>query len=148
MSTSTTSRPAVLGPGEGTPVASFHESVTVLGATSAVSVHEAVIRPGEEPPMHVHANEDEIIYVLEGHMTFYTEDGAHPGPAGACAVLPRGIPHTFGVDSDRARALVVCSPAGFEGMFAELPAPVDMERAPAVFARYGLTMVGPNPRYA
>ena len=35
------------------------------------SVVEVVMRRGEEPPLHVHANEDELYYVLEGDLTFY-----------------------------------------------------------------------------
>ena len=35
------------------------------------SVVEVVMRRGEEPPLHVHAYEDELYYVLDGDLTFF-----------------------------------------------------------------------------
>ena len=52
----------------------------------------------------------------------FVGDGEHDAPAGACALLPRGVPHTFAVESGSARMLVVCTPGGFEGMFDAVPA--------------------------
>jgi quercetin dioxygenase-like cupin family protein len=109
------------------------------------SVLEVSTRPGEEPPMHVHDREDETFYVLEGGLTLFVGDARHDAPAGACALLPRGVPHTFAVEGESVRMLVVCTPGGFEGMFDAVPAPVDMAIAQAAFARFGITVTGPNP---
>ncbi|WP_217920867.1 cupin domain-containing protein [Miltoncostaea oceani] len=140
-----TATPAVVtAPGAGSAVQSFH-AVRVLIATEGLSLFEAVAHPGEEPPMHIHDREDETFHVLEGHLTVHCGGEAHDAPAGTSALLPRGVPHTFTVRSPVARMLVACTPGGFEGMFSELPAPVDMDRAPAVFAAYGIRVTGPNP---
>lgn len=126
---------------------SFHRA-EILAEAPSVSVFETVAHPGEEPPMHVHVHEDEIFYVLEGRMTVWVDGAEHQVGAGACAVLPAGLPHTFAVDGESARTLVICAPGGFHGMFAEIPAPVDMAVAQEAFERYDITVTGPNPRHA
>lgn len=141
------SRPAVCPPGGGTPVESFHPLRMMLRSPS-ISVSEGVVRPGQEPPMHVHEREDEVFHVLDGRLTIWVDGAEHAAGSGACAFLPRGLPHTFAVDSESVRMLVICTPGGFEGMFAEIPAPVDMAVAGAAFERYGISVTGPNPRHA
>jgi quercetin dioxygenase-like cupin family protein len=43
----------------------------------------------------VHANEDEVVYVLEGTLRFKLVDDLRPAPAGAFVYIPRGVPHTW-----------------------------------------------------
>lgn len=115
------------------------------GQLAAVELHQA---PGQEPPSHIHTNEDEIVYVLEGHLTFWIGDDEHRVVAGACVFLPRGIEHGYAVESEAARLLVVVAPAGSEGCFGEVEAtssPAGIERLIAVAARYGITLTGPAP---
>lgn len=85
---------------------------------------EAKAVPGGEPPLHVHAHEDELFYLLEGKLKVYRgeeELNLQPGDSG---FLPRHIPHTFKVMSSHARALVYITPGGFEDYFRELGEPV------------------------
>src|SRR6478735_9913591 len=56
---------------------------------------ENVIPPGEGPPLHRHANEDETWQVLEGELRFRLDDDIRPAPAGTFVFVPRGIPHCF-----------------------------------------------------
>ena len=96
-------------------------------------------------PPHVHRNEDEYSYVLEGEIG--VEIGTETfrlGP-GDFIIKPRGIMHAFwNPGTVHARLLEIISPAGFEHYFEELDAcfppdgPPDMERVSAVAARYGL----------
>jgi quercetin dioxygenase-like cupin family protein len=109
-------------------------------------VVEVDIKPGEEPPMHVHSREDEWFYVLEGDATFHIGTQTYPAPTGTFVSMPREIPHTFTVESDSARFLMLNAPGGFERMF-EL-APNTIEEAMAAFERYGIQAVGPHPRDA
>ena len=51
--------------------------------------------PGEEPPFHVHQNEDEWFYLLDGKVTFHVGGENYPSAAGAFVSFPRRIPHTF-----------------------------------------------------
>ena len=90
------------------------------GAETAeqLSAVEATIRKGAEPPPHLHTREDEAFYILDGHFTFTVGDRTIDGPPGTFVWLPRGLPHTFEVDADGARALILALPGGhLESMF-------------------------------
>lgn len=122
---------------------------------------EVLEHQGAEVPLHVHHNEDEAFYVLEGEMTFYVgEETIKAGP-GSFLFGPRDIPHTYTVDSGPARLLFLLTPAGFEGLIREtgeparaltLPPPpeappdeAEMEELMAIAGRYGNEIVGPPP---
>jgi len=136
----------VLGPGGGTEMSWFEDVVTLKASTSAVGVFEAAIRPGAEPPLHVHNREDEWLYVLDGQATVHAGGDSQTALAGAFAFLPRGVPHTFTVESPIARLLFVNAPGGFERMFER--GPTTPEEAVAALAEYGVEVVGPHPREA
>lgn len=74
-----------------------------------------------DTPLHVHKNEDELWYVLEGeHVIRVGDDEFHVGP-GEIVFGPRGVPHAqTRVVPRTGRYLVICSPAGFDGFFREL----------------------------
>jgi mannose-6-phosphate isomerase-like protein (cupin superfamily) len=124
--------------------------VTVLIRASAETTRGAFtvfeeVPPMVDTPLHVHANEDEMFYVLEGeHIVRCGDDEFRLGPGGV-VFLPRGIPHSQRrVVPGQGRLLVLTSPAGFEGFFREL---AEAERAgtlgPDAYAaasdRYGVT---------
>jgi mannose-6-phosphate isomerase-like protein (cupin superfamily) len=154
--------PRSLGPGEG-------ESVWSLGGRFTVKVDEALSEGRlalveslafrtTEPPLHVHHREDEAWYVLDGAMTFYVGDDAFPATSGSFVFAPKGLPHTFTVDVEPTRVLVLASPAGFEHFALELGTPADGDAPPAdlpmpspdvlgpVADRYGIEVVGPPRR--
>ncbi len=85
---------------------------------------------GDAPPLHVHHREDEAFYVLEGELTLFADGREHRLRAGEAAVGSKGIPHTYRVESGRARWLVVCSPAGFERFVAEAAVPAETSTLP------------------
>ena len=70
---------------------------------------------GSGSPLHVHHNEDEWFYVLEGELTIWVAGQTVVAPAGSFVFGPRDVPHTFIVSSDEARFLLVTQAAGFEG---------------------------------
>jgi quercetin dioxygenase-like cupin family protein len=99
-------------------------------------------------PMHVHRNEDEYSYVLEGEVGVQVGDQVRYACPGDLVFKPRGVPHAFWNRSDApARLLEIISPAGFEAYFAEI-APLlppqrdepDLSGLRAVMERYGLEM--------
>src|SRR3954466_1715013 len=65
------------------------------------------------PPLHPHP-QDETFTLLDGHMTVQAGDDRFELEAGGTAAVPMGVPHTFRVDSDSARMLVLSTPAGLE----------------------------------
>jgi quercetin dioxygenase-like cupin family protein len=73
-------------------------------------------------PLHRH-DFDETLYVLEGELIFQLDYELFTRKAGELAFAPRGVAHTFANLSDlEARALIVCTPAGFEHYFERMAA--------------------------
>ena len=102
--------------------------------------------PGVGVPMHIHENEDEVFYILEGEMEFQTQGETTVLGAGDMIFLPRRIPHGFRVvGTKKCRAAVTIIPSGIEHMFeklAELPAgPPDFEKVAEICDRYGISFV-------
>lgn len=101
------------------------------------------------PPLHIHDNEDETLYMLEGECVVQLDDRHFTLPAGSAVFLPRGLPHAFtNLDSQPARALVIHTPGGFEQFFAAVDplltvAEPDTEALLAIAARHGINTVGP-----
>jgi quercetin dioxygenase-like cupin family protein len=92
------------------------------------------VRAGEEPPLHTHSREDELVYVVQGQLIARVGDARVDVGPGAYAALPRGVPHTIEVVGDQATLLVSFVPGGFERFLV----PLDGERPdPAAF---GLTL--------
>jgi quercetin dioxygenase-like cupin family protein len=65
------------------------------------------------PPLHTHP-QDESYIVLEGQLTVHAGSERFRLDAGATGVVPASVAHTFRVDSDTARVLVLSTPAGIE----------------------------------
>jgi mannose-6-phosphate isomerase-like protein (cupin superfamily) len=117
---------------------------------------ECLAPAGHQRPPHVHADDDEGFYVVEGEITVYVgEDEKVVGP-GEFLNAPRGVPHTFRVSSPGpGRMLVTSAPARFDAFVRELgePAPrdelpvldgpPDVERLIATAARHGVEILGP-----
>jgi quercetin dioxygenase-like cupin family protein len=113
-----------------------------------------VLEPeGAEAPLHVHHNEDEAFWVLEGDLTFEVGDEMIKASPGAFLFGPSAVPHRYTVDSGPARLLFVLSPAGFEEFIYAtsepakeriLPPPPDeaeMEQLGAVARQYGCELL-------
>jgi quercetin dioxygenase-like cupin family protein len=99
---------------------------------------EAIARRGNVPPPHIHHREEETFYVLEGEMTFSVGGQTIKATPGIMACLPRDVAHSFVIDSEQLRMLVLLAPAGLEGWFKEfsVPAPA-MTLPPADESAYG-----------
>jgi quercetin dioxygenase-like cupin family protein len=81
-----------------------------------LAVFELATRPGEEPPVHTHATEDEFFYVLDGEVAFRCGEERFEVAGGGCVLLPRGLPHGYRIVSPTARLLVVTTPAPEDGV--------------------------------
>jgi quercetin dioxygenase-like cupin family protein len=121
----------------------------------ALLLFEDQLSEGKSTPLHIHPDEDELLYVLEGELLVHI-DGSdhHVGPRGV-ALVPRGIPHAFLVTSETARILCLETPASAEAFYrgASVPAsevgeddPVDIGRVQESARRNGgIEIVGPPP---
>src|SRR3954470_5083829 len=68
---------------------------------------------GHMPPLHLHRNEDEGFYVLEGEVSIFLPDRRIDLGPGDFALAPRGVPHAYRVGDAPARWLVTSTPGGF-----------------------------------
>ena len=104
--------------------------------------------------MHLHHQEDEGFYILDGQIRFRRGDEVFTAGPGEFVLGPRGVPHCYKVLDGGARALVLITPAGLEHMFLDAGLPgVDPTKPPSrnydlnhvqeLAGRYGFDIVGP-----
>ena len=116
---------------------------------------DEVVR-GKMTPMHLHRNEDETIYVLEGELLVDMDGEQRRVGSKGVFVAPRGVPHAFLVTSETARFLCLQTPGTGESFYrqASEPAVSDADAArPADFARLrevaerseSIELLGPPP---
>jgi len=86
-------------------------------------------------PLHLHRDEDEAWYVLDGRLGLRVGDEEVEVGPGGCAVVPAGVAHTYwNADRGRTRYLLVMGPrtaALVEAIHAMDP--FDPARLPALF---------------
>jgi quercetin dioxygenase-like cupin family protein len=122
----------------------------------AYGLVEVLVPAGVGSPWHVHPEEDEWFYVLEGELTFWVADTKLSLKAGSFAFGPKGVPHTFYAEAGGARALVGFAPMQFEGFQREvgepalervLPPPAegppDVQRLIPIARENGFEILGP-----
>jgi quercetin dioxygenase-like cupin family protein len=120
--------------------------VPISGAQTggAFALLEATAQAGDQPPLHVHREDDEGFYVLEGELTLWIGDETHVLRAGDGVLAPKRIPHTLRVGESGARYLVASAPAGFEAFVRAVaaadPDPVELTR---IAAEHGIDILGP-----
>jgi quercetin dioxygenase-like cupin family protein len=141
----------IVGPNDGTQVegpVGGPLTFKVRGEQSngALTALENVIPPGQGPPLHTHANEDESWYVIEGELRFQLAGDIQLAPAGSFVFVPRGTPHCFqNIGDASARILVIFTPAGMERFFdrfAALSGP-DPEAFGRIGGPLGMEVIGP-----
>ncbi len=141
----------MVGPGAGTTIRGpvggpLTFKVRGEQTNGALTALENVVAVGEGPPVHVHANEDESWYVLEGRLGFRLGEDEAEAPAGSFVFVPRGVPHAFrNIGDGPARILVLFTPSGMEAFFdrfAALSAP-DPGAFRAIGGEVGMDVVGP-----
>ena len=105
--------------------------------------HRHLMRGG--PPLHLHLDQEEWFYVMEGEVAFQVGEQRVQLKPGESVLAPRRIPHTFSsVAATPSRMLIAFSPAGrMEAFFREVHDPHMSD--PAVWRRYGLKLIGPSP---
>ena len=123
----------------------------------AFTLLEWMAPPGFAPPPHIHHEEDEAFYILEGAMTVTCGDSTWQATPGSFVFLPRGVVHGFHIaEGTPLRGLQLTVPAGFEHFIAEVgepartltlppPAAPNIEKLMAAAARNHLEILGPPP---
>jgi quercetin dioxygenase-like cupin family protein len=133
----------IVQPGEGTSLrgptgGTLRFKVRGEDTDGTITAFTNEIPPGQGPPLHTHANEDESWYVLEGEFRFKFGDDIQPAPAGSFVFIPRGTPHCCqNVGSDWARMLVMFTPSGMERFYETLFPSLKNGPDPVAFGRFG-----------
>lgn len=102
-------------------VISDHLTFKLTGNDTAGRFTLAINRtsPQSGPPPHMHANEDEIFYVIEGEFALVLGETSFTAGPGHAVFLPRGVMHRFMNISGRpGKLLLLTNPAGFENFVA------------------------------
>lgn len=125
------------------------DSTIATGATMSMLVSE--VEPGASIPVHLHQNEDEIIFLHTGTGIVTLGEARVPSSAGAMLYAPRGVWH--GVENTGPDVLTWCaiwSPPGFEQFFREVGVRPDdtaalppAEQVTAIATKYGMVFRDP-----
>ncbi|TIN30351.1 MAG: cupin domain-containing protein [Mesorhizobium sp.] len=105
-------------------------------------------------PIHIHANDDETVYVIEGQLTAVVDGEVKILSPGESIFLKRGIPHQLmNPGNQPVRYILIGTPSGFDQFLAEgghelrkremagPPTPTDIERLKAAAPKFGITLL-------
>jgi mannose-6-phosphate isomerase-like protein (cupin superfamily) len=104
----------VVRPGEGARVGNV-EFLARTKDTPRFTCGIIDFAPGRELEPHVHTDEDDSFYILEGELTFVLGGEDVIAPAGTFVLVPPGVEHGFRNDgAEPVRILNIHAPAGFD----------------------------------
>ena len=91
----------------------FYSKISTSDTDGSLYVYESTrINPGG-PPLHVHYDQDEWWYILQGKFMIKVGDQVYDVQAGDSVFGPRKVPHCFAkVGEGEAKMLMLFSPAG------------------------------------
>lgn len=106
--------------------------LTQEASGGTMSVVEISAPPGDMPPLHVHRTDDEAWAILEGEVSFFVGDSEPVRvTAGGVAFGPKGVTHTYRVESDKpARMLAICTPGDFAAFVTAASRPAERPELP------------------
>jgi len=133
--------------------------VSLSEGQDGISILEHFVPHGFSPPFHFHRTEVEVFQVLEGEFRMKVRDQEHRLGAGDLMLTPKGVPHTYRVESAKGgRCLSITVRGDFERFVREvsrpaerpeLPAPAGPPSADAIqalkaaAAKFGIELIGP-----
>lgn len=121
----------------------------------ALGLIEQVLPAGSETSYHVHRDEDEYWYVLEGEVTFVSGERRIEATMGSFVFMPRDIPHGLRAQTP-SRLLVFSTPPSFVDFAIEMSEPAKEHTLPpaspgtsekrrSLAAKYNIEILGPLP---
>jgi quercetin dioxygenase-like cupin family protein len=144
----------VLGPSEGLRLQASPGRDVIFKLTGeetggAFDYFIVEVGPKNGPPLHVHHKQEETFHVLKGEYKVKVGDQTIYCREGDFAYLPSNVPHAFvNVTNEPGEVIVVYTPGGGHKFFEELGPLMrngrpDPKLAAGVFAKYGMTLLGP-----
>lgn len=120
---------------------------------------EYTAREGDATPIHVHAEQSESFYVLEGQVTVLVGEDEAQTTAGSFTFIPPGERHAFRVDSPTAKLLQFMTSGGILPFFEEIGQPAtsatlpqasdepwDIDALLQAMEKHGMKVLGPPLR--
>jgi mannose-6-phosphate isomerase-like protein (cupin superfamily) len=108
------------------------------------AIAEVIVDPQCGPPLHVHHDTDEVIYVVDGIIDFVCDERHFRSGPGGMVVIPKGSCHAFRNFGDRpARLLGFLPTGGLEQFFIKMNGSPPSE-LPLLAALHHLEIVGPQ----
>ena len=98
------------------------------------------------PPLHIHPDQDETHYLLQGQLRYQIGEQTMELKAGDYIYIPRGMPHAWiNLQPEPARIFSFISPGNSEGFFQTFAAttPLDPEVLIKLAQEYGTEVIGP-----
>jgi len=116
----------------------FSTLVSPEQSGGTMALLDLVLPRGAEPPPHIHTNEDETFYLLEGQLEVRVGDTLTVLNKGEAIFAPRNIAHSFRILTTQARIVNLITPGTLWNYFIEFSEPCVGE--PSV-----VTVVSPPP---
>lgn len=92
--------------------------VSTKDTGGAWSMFEGIAPPGARVPLHLHHDQEEWFWVLDGTFTFEVGGEQFELTQGMSLLAPRGVPHRWKNSNDsQGRMLVLVQPAGMVEVF-------------------------------
>jgi quercetin dioxygenase-like cupin family protein len=148
----------LLSPGDGEKIWITGDTLsfkaTSAETSGAYTVIEVISLPGNGPPPHLHENEDESIYVIDGEFEILLGTKTMRAEPEAFVFIPKRTVHRFRCIGDGpGKVLLHFTPGGIEGFFREAGVPVtndglapsvdsaEITRTDMAGKRYGLRVI-------
>ena len=109
----------------------FRWKATAAETGGAILVLEDRMERGKVTPYHLHPEEDEGLYLIDGELLVNVAGEEQRVGPGGFFFVPRGIPHAFMVTSDSAHVLAFQTPGTGEAFYRAAGEPVETEEAAA-----------------
>jgi len=99
------------------------------------------------PALHLHLDQEEWFYVMEGEVAFQVGEQRLHLRAGESVLAPRRVPHTFSsVAATPSHMMIAFCPAGkMEQYFRDAENAKEHAGDAEFMSRYGMELVGPSP---
>ena len=98
------------------------------------------------PPLHMHPNQEEWFYVMDGAVVFQVGDQRVRLRPGESILAPRAVPHTFSAVHDPSHLLIAFCPAGkMQQYFLDAEKHPDQAAKAEFMDRYDMQWIGPSP---
>jgi mannose-6-phosphate isomerase-like protein (cupin superfamily) len=140
--------------GEGRSIRVIDNEVTIKISSrdtgGAFTVFEGRVMSLQGPPLHLHRDQDESWYVVDGNFLFEVDGQEIYASTGATVFAPRGSRHTFqNLGSEPGVIVTTVIPGGLDVFFEEIEAVAPRGTAPdlvkmlPIYEKHGLELLGP-----